>query len=67
MANSNDWNDGYQAFVEGWVPHRRDEVRSAAWNAGYDAAKDEQALEVDAAERECIADYDNRQSRRASK
>ena len=52
-----DWNAGYQAFVEGHDAFGCSD-KSMNWNLGYAAAKDEQDLEVEAAMRECEADYD---------
>jgi hypothetical protein len=57
-ATAHDWNAGYQHFVEGGdafgCARKSDE-----WNAGYAAARAEQELEIEQAERDCLADYDN--------
>lgn len=57
--NDRDWNEGYQAFVDG-----RDAFgcssKSDAWNAGYATARQNMDDDVAVAERDCIADYDAR-------
>lgn len=50
-----DWNAGYEAFLNGGDAFGCSH-KSAAWNEGFAAARAN--MEVDAAERDCIADYD---------
>ena len=62
MATSDcDWNDGYQAFVDGHDAFGC-ALKSADWNRGYATARQNADDDLREAEMDCIADYDARMS-----
>ena len=52
-----EWNEGYQAFVDGLQAYGNS-TRSDAYNAGYHAALQNADDDLAIAELDCIADYD---------